>query len=79
VRVSAIHPDKVFDTELWSAETIALRAQSYGVTVDAYKRQNLLRTEVTTRDCAEAILALVRMKATTGAQLPIDGGSDRVV
>jgi rhamnose utilization protein RhaD (predicted bifunctional aldolase and dehydrogenase)/NAD(P)-dependent dehydrogenase (short-subunit alcohol dehydrogenase family) len=79
VRVSAIHPDKVFDTELWSDEKITLRAQSYGVTVEAYKRQNLLRTEVTSLDCAEAALALVRMKATTGAQLPVDGGSDRVV
>lgn len=79
VRVSAIHPDKVFDTELWSEEKIALRARSYGISVDEYKRQNLLKTEVTTHDCAEAILALVRMKATTGAQLPVDGGSDRVV
>jgi rhamnose utilization protein RhaD (predicted bifunctional aldolase and dehydrogenase)/NAD(P)-dependent dehydrogenase (short-subunit alcohol dehydrogenase family) len=79
VRVSAIHPDKVFDTELWSDEKIALRAQSYGISVDAYKRQNLLKTEVTTKDCAEAILALVRMKATTGAQVPVDGGSDRVI
>jgi len=79
VRVSAIHPDKVFDTELWSAEKIALRAANYGISVDGYKRQNLLRAEVTSRDCAEAILALVRMRATTGAQLPVDGGSDRVV
>jgi NAD(P)-dependent dehydrogenase (short-subunit alcohol dehydrogenase family) len=79
VRVSAIHPDKVFDTELWSDEKISLRAQSYGVTVDDYKRQNLLHAEVTTRDCAEAVLALVRMRATTGAQIPVDGGSDRVV
>lgn len=79
VRVSAIHPDKVFDTELWSDEKISLRAKSYGVSVDDYKKQNLLRTEVTTKDCAEAVLALVRMKATTGAQIPVDGGSDRVV
>ncbi len=73
VRVSAIHPDKVFDTELWSDEKISLRAQSYGVTVDDYKRQNLLHAEVTTRDCAEAVLALVKMRATTGAQIPVDG------
>jgi rhamnose utilization protein RhaD (predicted bifunctional aldolase and dehydrogenase)/NAD(P)-dependent dehydrogenase (short-subunit alcohol dehydrogenase family) len=79
VRVNVMHPDKVFDTELWTDEKIAARAKSYGVSVDEYKRQNLLHTEVTTKDCAEAALALVRMRATTGAQLPLDGGSDRVV
>ncbi|AKF08244.1 bifunctional aldolase/short-chain dehydrogenase [Sandaracinus amylolyticus] len=79
VRVDVLHPDKVFDTELWSDETIASRAKSYGVSVDRYKRQNLLRAEVTTKDVAEAALALVKMRATTGAQLPIDGGSDRVI
>ncbi|MDQ3034683.1 MAG: bifunctional aldolase/short-chain dehydrogenase [Myxococcota bacterium] len=79
VRVNVLHPDKVFDTELWTDETLALRAQSYGVGVDEYKRQNLLHAEVTTRDVAEAALALIKMRATTGAQLPIDGGSDRVV
>jgi hypothetical protein len=74
-----LHPDKVFDTELWTDEKIALRAQSYGLSPDEYKRQNLLHAEVTTRDVAEAALALVRMRATTGAQVPVDGGSDRVV
>lgn len=79
VRVSVLHPDKVFDTELWSDEKIALRAQSYGVSVEAYKRQNLLNAEVTTKDVAEAALALAKMRATTGAQIPVDGGSDRVI
>jgi rhamnose utilization protein RhaD (predicted bifunctional aldolase and dehydrogenase)/NAD(P)-dependent dehydrogenase (short-subunit alcohol dehydrogenase family) len=79
VRVGVLHPDKVFDTELWSEETIALRARSYGIDVEEYKRRNLLRAEVTTRDVADAALALVQMRATTGAQIPVDGGSDRVV
>ena len=79
VRVGTLHPDKVFDTELWSDEVIALRAKSYGVSIETYKRQNLLKTEVTTKDVAEAAMAIVRMRATTGVQIPVDGGSDRVV
>ena len=79
VRVGTLHPDKVFDTELWSDEVIASRAKSYDVSVETYKRQNLLRCEVTTRDVAEAAMAIVRMRATTGAQISVDGGSDRVV
>ena len=79
VRVGTLHPDKVFDTELWSDEVIAARAKSYDVSVETYKRQNLLKTAVTTQDVAEAAMAIVRMRATTGAQIPVDGGSDRVV
>jgi len=79
VRVGTLHPDKVFDTGLWSDEVIAARAKSYDISVETYKRQNLLRCEVTTRDVAEAAMAIVRMRATTGAQISVDGGSDRVV
>jgi NAD(P)-dependent dehydrogenase (short-subunit alcohol dehydrogenase family) len=79
VRVNVLHPDKVWDTGLWTDEVIAQRAASYGVSVEAYRKQNLLRTEVATADVAEAALALVRMRATTGAQVAVDGGSERVV
>jgi hypothetical protein len=51
------------------------------MTGEQYVRNNLLGTELTTRDVARAVLALVGpdFARTTGAQIPVDGGSDRVV
>lgn len=81
VRVNLLHPDKIFDTELWTEEKIRLRAAHYGLDVDAYKRSNLLGLEVVSLDVARAACALVSplFRATTGAQIPIDGGNDRVI
>jgi len=81
IRVNVVHPDAVFDTGLWSDELVAQRAESYGMTPEDYKRRNLLRTEVTSITVARAVVSLCgpAFAATTGAQIPIDGGSDRVV
>jgi len=81
VRVNVLHPDKVFDTELWSDEKIALRAAHYGLSVEQYERNNLLGVQITTADVAALACAVVgpAFRATTGAQIPIDGGNDRVV
>lgn len=81
IRVNLVHPDAVFDTGLWTPELLAERAGNYGMTVDEYKRRNLLRTEVSSNLVAAAVVRLCsdEFAATTGAQLPIDGGSDRVV
>ncbi|MDQ2846286.1 MAG: bifunctional aldolase/short-chain dehydrogenase [Actinomycetota bacterium] len=81
IRVNLVHPDAVFDTGLWTPELLAERAGRYGMTVDEYKRRNLLRTAVSSDLVAAAVLRLCsdEFAATTGAQLPIDGGSDRVV
>jgi NAD(P)-dependent dehydrogenase (short-subunit alcohol dehydrogenase family) len=81
VRVNFLHPDKVFDTDLWSDEKIALRAKNYGMTVDQYKRSNLMGVEVVTADVAELALSMVgpAFRCTTGAQIPVDGGNDRVI
>ena len=51
------------------------------VTVEAYKRNNLLRVEVTSRDVAELAAELCGplFAKTTGAQVPVDGGNDRVI
>jgi hypothetical protein len=71
----------VFDTGAWTPEVLSARAAHYGMSVEEYKKNNLLGVEVTTRDVAALILALVGpgFAKTTGAQIPIDGGSDRVV
>lgn len=60
---------------------LAERAKRYEMTVDEYKRRNLLKTEVASGPVGAAIVQLCsdEFAATTGAQLPIDGGSDRVI
>lgn len=81
IRVNTVHPHLVFDTALWTPELLAARAAQYGMTVDEYRRNNVLRVEISTQDVANAVLALAgpAFAKTTGAQIPIDGGSDRVI
>jgi NAD(P)-dependent dehydrogenase (short-subunit alcohol dehydrogenase family) len=81
IRVNVFHAHGVFDTGIWTDEVLAARARHYGKTVEEYKRNNLLKTEVTSRDVAELAAAMCGplFAKTTGAQVPIDGGSDRVV
>jgi len=81
VRVNAVHPDAVFDTGLWTDEALETSARRYGLTVDEYKTRNVLSAEVTSADVARATVALVdgTLSKTTGAQIPVDGGNDRVI
>ena len=81
IRVNVLHPNDVFDTAIWTPEVIAARAREYGLSVEAYKTKNLLGREVTSADVARLAVALTgRLFAvTTGAQIPVDGGNDRVV
>lgn len=81
IRVNVLHPDAVFDTALWSAELLGTRAEHYGITVDQYKRRNLLSIEVTSKSVGilAATMASETFSRTTGAQIPIDGGNERVI
>lgn len=81
IRVNVLHPNAVFDTGLWTEEVLQARAASYGMTVEQYRRNNLLRTEVTSRDVAELAAELCGplFSKTTGAQIPVDGGNERVI
>ena len=81
IRVNVLHPNAVFDTGLWTDEVLTARAKSYGLSVEDYKRNNVLRVEVTSSDVAElaAELCGARFAKTTGAQIPIDGGNERVI
>ena len=49
--------------------------------MDEYKTRNLLSAEITSHDVAAAVTALVdgTLSKTTGAQIPIDGGNERVI
>ncbi len=81
IRVNMVHPNQVFDTAIWTPEILKTRAQKYGVSVEEYKTSNLLKTEITSRDVAHLILAMLgpAFAKTTGAQVPIDGGNERVI
>ena len=81
VRVNVIHPDKVFDTNLWDGDKISARAAHYGLTVDEYRRLNLLQVEVRAAQVGALAAAMAGplFASTTGAQIPIDGGNDRVI
>lgn len=81
IRINSLHPNAVFDTGLWTDEVLAARAAHYGLSIEQYKTNNLLKVEVKSRDVAELAAELCGplFAKTTGAQLPIDGGNDRVI
>lgn len=81
IRLNALHPDAVFDTGIWTQEVLEARAAHYGLTVEQYKRRNLLKTEIHARDVAELAAELCGplFAKTTAAQIPVDGGDARVV
>lgn len=81
IRVNVLHPNMVFDTGLWTPELLAKRAASYGVSVEEYKTNNILHTEITSQDVAALVCAMAGplFAKTTGAQVPIDGGNERVI
>ena len=81
IRVNVLHPNAVFDTGVWTGEVLASRAAAYNLTVEEYRRNNVLRVEVTSRDVAELAAELCgpRFAKTTGAWIPVDGGNERVI
>ncbi len=81
IRINSLHPDAVYDTGLWTAELLAARAKAYNLSVEQYRKKNLLKTEVSSRDVAELAAEMCGplFGKTTAAQVPIDGGNERVV
>ena len=81
IRVNSLHPNAVYDTGLWTPEVLAARAAAYGVSVEQYRKGNVLKAEVSSNDVAELAAAMcgALFSKTTGAQLPVDGGNERVI
>ena len=81
VRVNVIHPNAVFDTGIWTEKLLKERAKRYEMSVSDYKTNNLLNVEVTSEDVAMLACAMAgsMFAKITGAQIPIDGGNDRVI
>ena len=81
IRVNTLHPDAIFDTAIWTDEVLQARAKNYGLSIEDYKRKNILKTELKSMDVADLAVAMCGklFSKTTGAQLPVDGGNDRVI
>ena len=81
IRVNTIHPNAVYDTALWTDEVLASRAKAYNMTVEQYKRNNLLKTEVSSKDVAELAAEMCGplFAKTTASQVPVDGGTEKLV
>jgi rhamnose utilization protein RhaD (predicted bifunctional aldolase and dehydrogenase)/NAD(P)-dependent dehydrogenase (short-subunit alcohol dehydrogenase family) len=81
VRVNTMHPHAVFDTAIWTDDVLQKRADAYGMSVDEYKTNNVLKTEIKSTDVARLVCAMAGdvFAKTTGSQVAIDGGSDRII
>ena len=81
VRVNIVHPDAVFDTKLWTPEALEKSAARYGMTVEEYKTKNLMKVEIKSKDIGNMVAAMASplFAKVTGAQIPVDGGNDRVI
>ena len=81
IRVNTVHPNAVFDTAIWTEEVLQTRAKHYKMTVQEYKSNNLLKTEITSDDVAKLVMELAgkTFSKITGSQIPIDGGNLRVI
>jgi hypothetical protein len=79
--VNTLHPNAVYDTGIWSDEVLAKRAEHYGVSIADYKTNNVLGVELCSMDVALAVSQLLGpcFSKTTGAQIPVDGGNERVI
>jgi len=81
ITVQILHPNAVFDTAIWTDEILQARAQHYGLSVAAYKSNNLLQVEISSKDVAQMVCMLVQgpFRKCTGNQIALDGGNDRVI
>jgi len=74
VRSCAVNADRI-RSGLLNHKLVAQRARARGVSEEEYMAGNLLRTEVTAADVAQAFVHLALSAKTTGAVLTVDGGN----
>jgi NAD(P)-dependent dehydrogenase (short-subunit alcohol dehydrogenase family) len=81
IRVNVIHPNAVFDTGIWTDDVVEERARSYGLSAEEYRANNVLGVAVRSTDVAAMATAMAgpAFARTTGAQVPVDGGNERVI
>ena len=51
------------------------------MSVEEYKSSNILKEEITSKDVAQLVCCIAGpvFSKSTGVQIPIDGGNDRVI
>ncbi|MEM0128085.1 MAG: bifunctional aldolase/short-chain dehydrogenase [Thermoplasmatales archaeon] len=78
IRSNVLNPDKVFrESKIWEDGVLENRAKAKGMSVEDYKRGNLLRVEVLPEHVANIAIELIKdsiFGATTGTMIPVDGG-----
>lgn len=81
IRLNTLHPNAVFDTGIWTDEVLESRANHYGLSVEEYKTNNILGVEINSKDVSELAAEMCGklFSKTTAAQIPIDGGNERVI
>jgi rhamnose utilization protein RhaD (predicted bifunctional aldolase and dehydrogenase)/NAD(P)-dependent dehydrogenase (short-subunit alcohol dehydrogenase family) len=81
IRLNTLHPNAVFDTGIWTDEVLKSRAKQYNLSVKDYKTNNLLGVEIKSIDVSELAAEMCGplFSKTTSAQIPIDGGNERII
>lgn len=81
IRLNTLHPNAVFDTGIWTNEVLESRASHYCMSVDEYKTNNLLGVKILSEDVSELAAEMCGklFSKTTAAQIPVDGGNERVI
>jgi len=81
IRLNTIHPNAVFDTGIWTEKVLKSRAKQYNLSIKEYKTNNLLGVEINSSDVSELAAEMCGsiFSKTTAAQIPIDGGNERVI
>ena len=81
IRLNTLHPNAVFDTGIWTDEVLKSRANHYGLSIQDYKTNNILGVEINSKDVSELAAEMCGklFSKTTAAQVPIDGGNERVI
>ena len=74
IRANAVNADRV-RSGLLTPSMIEERARARGVSIEDYMAGNLLGSEVTAEDVANAFVDLALAEKTTGAVLTVDGGN----
>jgi rhamnose utilization protein RhaD (predicted bifunctional aldolase and dehydrogenase)/NAD(P)-dependent dehydrogenase (short-subunit alcohol dehydrogenase family) len=74
IRSNGVNADRI-RSGILTDEMIAARAKARGVSEAEYMSGNLLHTEVTAHDVAQAFLALAKARKTTGHVETVDGGN----
>jgi len=73
-------PDAVYDTGLWTPELLAARAKAYNLSVEQYRKKNLLRPKFRPRMSPSSPPKCAgRFSPRPRRPVPVDGGNERVV